>query len=84
MVKFKRDVVSRPLVWLLSGVLCVLGASFRLPANPLDVVLLWVGLESQSPILDRHLEAWHRDCDAPMGEPVEHQRPAIAPAHYTN
>ena len=64
-VQDKLHVPSRPRIWM-SGVLCAL-----LAAMPLHAVLLWVDLESRSPILDHHLEAWHRGCDAHVGAPVE-------------
>jgi len=37
-----------------------------------DLSSAWFAdLQSRSPILDDHLEAWHRGCDAHVGEPAE-------------
>ena len=63
----------RPLTpsrWM-SGVLGAFLAAMHFLHAPLHVVLLFAELESQSPILDYHLEAWHRGCDAHVGAPVE-------------
>src|SRR5262245_26297852 len=65
-VEDELDVRSRPRVWILG----VLGAV--LAAEPLwHAVLLFVALESRSPILDRHLKEWHLRCDTHLGKSVE-------------
>ena len=53
---------------VLYGVLC---AVIPFVVHWADAGYLLYELESRSPILERHLEEWHRRCDTHLGEPVE-------------
>jgi len=68
--KHKLDVLSRRRVWVFG----VLGVVLSVAPSVLHyghAALLFADLQSRSPILDHHLEAWHRGCDAHVGEPVD-------------
>ncbi len=69
--KHKLDVLSRRRVWVVGGALAVVLSVAPRVLHYGHIGLLWIDLESRSPILDRHLEAWHRGCDVHVGEPVE-------------